>query len=215
MFIYRNAGGAAGGGAPQQSQQPPAPPAPSGEGGQPPAPPGGASPQFSAEQQAAVDRIVTERLERARQSWQADQDAKAKTDADAAEAKRLEDEKRFEELARKHETRAAELDGRLKTTTTGLERATALVNGLLESKKAGLPESMVKVLEGKDIFDQLEIVDAYLAAQPAGGQGQQRSATKPTPGAQTAGADDHWQQAIKRQQTRATENDPYAAIMKR
>ncbi len=215
MFIYRNVGGAAGGGAPQQLQQPPAPPAPTGEGGQPAALSGGAPPQFSAEQQAAVDRIVTERLERAKQSWQADQDAKAKTDADAAEAKRLEDEKKFEELARKHGDKAAELDGKLQSATANLERATTLINGLLESKKAGLPESIVKLLEGKDIFDQLEIVDAYLAAQPAGGQAQQRSATKPTPGAQTAGADDHWQQAIKRQQTRATENDPYAAIMKR
>lgn len=174
-----------------------------------------ATPQFTTEQQAAVDKLIAERLKRAQQKWQDDQKAKAAADTDAAEAKRLADEKRYEELARKHETRAVELDGQLKTATTDLERATALINGLLESKKAGLPEPIVKLLEGKDIFAQLEIVDAYWAAQPASGQGQQRSATKPTPGAQTAGADDHWQQAIKRQQTRATENDPYAAIMKR
>lgn len=171
--------------------------------------------QFSAEQQAAVDRVVAERLKRAQEKWTADQAAKAAADTDAAEAKRLEDEKKFEELARKHGDKAAELDGKLQSATVNLERATTLINGLLESKKAALPEPMVKLLEGKDIFDQLEIVDAYLAAQPAGGQGQQRSATKPTPGAQTAGADDYWQQAIKRQQKQATENDPYAAIMKR
>lgn len=168
--------------------------------------------QFSAEQQAAVDKIIAERLKRAQEKWTSDQIAKAKADTDTTEAKRLADEKRYEELARKHGDKAAELDGKLQTATANLERATTLINGLLESKKKGLPPPMVKLLEGKDIFDQLEIVDAYLAAQPGGGQ---RSATTPTPAPQAAGGTDYVRQAIDRQQKRATAEDPYATMMKR
>lgn len=168
--------------------------------------------QFSAEQQAAVDRVVAERLKRAQEKWTADQQAKVKADTDAAEAKRLADEKKYEELARKHEGRAAELDGKLTAATADLERATTLITTLLESKKKGLPESMAKLLENKSIFDQLEIVDAYLAAQPAGGQ---RATTTPTPQPQAAGQASFVKQAIERQNKRATENDPFAAMMKR
>ncbi len=174
--------------------------------------PAPAQPSFSAEQQAAVDRIVAERLKRAQDKWRADQEAKAAADTDAAEAKRLEDEKKFQELAGRHEKRAAELDAKLQAATADLERATALINGLLESKKKGLPESMAKLLEGRNIFEQLEIADAYLAAQPVGGGS--RSTTPPTPQAQ-AGQSDFVKQAIDRQQKRATANDPYAEMMKR
>lgn len=165
-----------------------------------------------AELQPAVDRIVADRLRRAQEKWQADQQAKATSEADAAESRRLEDEKRFQELARKHESRAAGLEERLGAMTADLERATTLITSLLEGKKKGLPESMVKLLENKSLFDQFEIADAYLASQPAGGQ---RATTTPTPQPQTIGQADFVKQAIEKQQKRATENDPYAAMMKR
>ncbi len=114
-------------------------------------------------------------------------------------------------MARKHEGRAAELDGKLNAATADLERATALINGLLESKKKGLPESVAKLLEGRSIFEQLEIADAFLAAQPAGSGGRTAS-TNPTPSPQTGGAQDFVRQAIERQHTRATAKDPYEAM---
>ena len=190
-----------------QPQQQPAPlPQGGGEGAT------AAAPSFSPEQQAAVDKIVADRLTRAKDKWMADQQAQAAANTDAAEAKRLADEKKYEELARKHEGRAAELDGKLKTAAADLERATALINGLLEGKKKGLPEPIAKLLEGRNIFEQLEIADAYLAAQPAAGQ--RPATTLPTPAPQ-GGQSNFVQQAIERQQKRATENDPYAAMMKR
>lgn len=112
-------------------------------------------------------------------------------------------------MARKHEGKATELGTQLEATKADLERATTLIASMLESRKKGLPEPLVKVLEGKSIFEQLELVDAFLAAQ-----GTQRTATPPTPQAQ-GGQSDYVQQAIKRQQARATANNPYAAMMKR
>jgi hypothetical protein len=227
MKLYRSP--SAQGGAPtQQSQGAGQPPDTSPPSAQPPsgadptaAQDGGPAPgqpvQFTAEQQAAVDRVVAERLRRAQERWQADQDAKAKADAEEADRKRLQDEQKWQELAEKSQGKAAELEGKLTTTKADFERATTLISGLLESKVKGLPESMTKLLEGKSIFDQLEIVDAYLAAQPgqAAAIGPRTASTTPTPGAQTAGQPDFVKQAIERQQKRATEVDPFEAMMKR
>ena len=170
-----------------------------------------ATPQFTTEQQVAVDKLIADRLKRAQQKWQDDQKAKAAADTDAAEAKRLADEQKWQELARKHETRVGELDGQLKTAQSELERATSFITGMLDAKKRGLPEPMQKLLADRGVFEQLEIVEAYLAAQPAAGQ---RTATQPTPQAQ-GGQSDYVKAAIERQQKRATGDDPFAAMMKR
>lgn len=141
---------------------------------------------FSPEQQAAIDKLVAERLTRAREKWAAEQEAKAKADADAAEAERQKAQGEWEALARKHEGKAAELDSKLQTTAADLERATTLIAAMLDGKKEGLPEPITKLLEGRSLFEQLEIVDAYLAAQPAAqpaGAGRVASTT-PTPAAQ-------------------------------
>jgi len=136
--------------------------------------------------QAEVNRIVAERVKRARESWQAEQEAKAKADADAAEAKRQAEQGEWEALARKHEARVTELDGKVQTTTADLEKATALITTMLAGKKEGLPEPIAKLLEGRSLFEQLEIADAFLAAQPPAPaeNGQPRSSTKPTPAPQ-------------------------------
>ena len=193
----------------------PLPPTPSGDGtGAASGSPAPAQPAIPAELQPVVDKVVADRLKRAQDKWKADQEAKAAADTDAAEAKRLEDEKKFQELAQKHERRAVDLDAKLKTATADLEKATALINGLLESKKKGLPESVAKLLEGRSIFEQLEIADAFLAAQPAGSGGRTAS-TNPTPSPQTGGQQDFVRLAIERQNKRATGNDPNEAMMKR
>ncbi len=153
------------------------------------------APTFSAEQQAHIDKVVGDRLRRAQEKWRADQDAKAQAEADkvkaeqdAAEAKRQSEQGEWEALARKQETAATEAKTQVKELSAQLERANGVIAGLVESRKTGLPEAMVKALEGRDLYDQLQLVDAFLTALPAattaaptGVNGQQRQATQPTP----------------------------------
>jgi hypothetical protein len=195
---------AQGGAQPQQEQ-------PTGQAAGASPTPSPATPAIPAELQPVVNQVVAERLKRAREQWDEQQRTKAKTETDAAEAQRLKDEQKWEALARKHETRVGELDGQLKTTQGELERATSFITTMLDAKKRGLPEPMQKLLADRGVFEQLEIVEAYLAAQPAAGQ---RAATPPTPQAQ-GGQTDYVRQAIERQQKRATADDPFAAMMKR
>lgn len=198
---------AQGGAQPTQTQTP----APQGAGGGAPAP---AQPSFSAEQQAHVDRLVGERLKRAQEKWAADQEAKVKADAEAAEAERQKKQGEWEALARKHEGKAADLEGKFKAAEAQLTRANAVIEALVEGRKKGLPEAMLKALEGRDLYDQLQLADAYWQSQPAAA-GQRTAATSPTPAAQPAGQGDFVRQAIERQHKRATDDDPFAAMMKR
>lgn len=140
---------------------------------------------FSPEQQRAIDKLLSERLKRDRAKWEEGLAEKGRAEAEAAEAQRLQDEQKWQELARKHEGKAAEEAARVKELAARLERADAVVGQLLEARKAGLPDAVVKVLDGRDVYDQLEIVNAFLAAQPAAaGQPAQRPATTATPPAQ-------------------------------
>lgn len=148
-------------------------------------------PTFTADQQAHVDKLISERLRRAQEKWRADQDAKAKADADkaraeqdAAEAERQKQQGEWEALAHRQEAAATEAKAQVKELAAQLERANGVIAGLVESRKAGLPEAMLKALEGRDIYDQLQLVDAFQASLPAASvpvNGQQRQATQPTP----------------------------------
>lgn len=148
----------------------------------------GAAGTFTAEQQAAVDKVVADRLKRAEAKWKEAQEAKRREAEEAAEAQRLQDEQKWQELARKHEGKANELEGKFRETQALLERANGVVGQLLDERKAGLPEAVAKLLEGRDLYDQLEIVNAFHAAQPApaAAGGQARPGTPPTPPAQGA-----------------------------
>ena len=162
--------------------------------------------QFSAEQQAAVDRLIAERLRRAQQKWQDDLKARAASDADAAEAKRLADEKRYEELARKREAEAAELKAKLAQMEHDQLRRDA-------DQAAGIPQLWQR-LQGETAEALAEDAKALAAmVQPAAGGGR-TATTSPTPPAQS-GQQDFVRQAIERQQKRATFNDPYAEMMRR
>lgn len=181
----------------EQGQNPLPNPLPQGEGA--------AAVQFSAEQQAAVDRIVAERLRRAQEKWRADQDAKAAADTDAAEAKRLADEAKWQELARKREAEAVELKAKLAQVEYDQQRRDV-------AQAAGIPQLWER-LRGETAEALTEDAKALAAMmQPAGGRG---ASTQPTPPAQTGGPTDFVKQAIERQQKRATENDPYAAMMRK
>ncbi len=143
---------------------------------------------FSAEQQSYIDKLVGERLKRAQEKWMADLEAKGEAEKKSAEAKRLKDEQKWQELAQAQEVKAAEAEGKLATAQEQLERANKLVEGLVESRKKGLPEAMLKALDGRDIYDQLEIANAFLEAMPtqppSGAVPQRQAATTPTPAAQ-------------------------------
>ena len=69
--------------------------------GQAPTGPANAGIQFSPEQQAHVDGLITDRLKRAQVKWEADQKASSDKAAATANATKLAEEKRFQELAEK------------------------------------------------------------------------------------------------------------------
>jgi hypothetical protein len=153
-----------------------------------PAQPAAGALSFSAEQQAHIDRMVGERLKRAQEKWQADLEAKNEAERKAGEAKRLKDEQKWQELAQAQEVKATEAEASLAKAREQLARANKVIEGLVESRKKGLPEAMLKTLDGRDIYDQLELANAFiesLPAQPANGSATQRQAvTTPTPEAQ-------------------------------
>lgn len=57
--------------------------------------------EFTAEQQAVIDKAISERLKRAEEQWQAKQADAVKAAEDAAELKRLEENNQFKELYEK------------------------------------------------------------------------------------------------------------------
>ena len=222
MFIMRDEGGGPSGGQPAGTGKP-VDPQPktgagevtTGEGSDGGEGSGEEKITFTPEQQTAINKLVAERLDRAKQAWQEETSRKAEKDTETAEAQRLAGEKKFEELAQKLERKKAELEKRLAETEEKLTRATGIVEGLLESKKKGLPDPIMRLLDDRDLFEQFEIVDAYAATQPAGTN--RTSATQPTPVPQQSGGGDHVQQAIERQHQRAGggSRDPYEAMFKR
>jgi hypothetical protein len=116
--------------------------------------------------QADVDRIVGERLERARAKWERD---KQKVDEEA-DADRLAEQEKWQELAEKHSKRAKELEAESETLQAALEEAqkqTKRVEGALgaylETAREGLPEHILALLDKLDVVDQL----AWLAENRA------------------------------------------------
>lgn len=115
-----------------------------------------AEPKFT---QADIDRIVTERLERERKK----SDDKAQKAKEEAEAKALEEQQKFQELAEKRGTKVTELETSVTDLTTKLETATAkaerfeaALNGLLEKQRKAVPEHLVALLDKLDPVEQLE-----------------------------------------------------------
>ena len=159
--------------------QPPQTPAPLPQGAEvaPTAVP--AQPGFTAEQQAAVDRLVSERLKRDRAKWQQEAEAEAKAKAEAAEAERQQALGEWEVLARKHEATAAELKAKLAQMEHDQLRRDA-------AQAAGIPQLWQR-LQGETAEALAEDAAALAAmmqpTQPVSGQ-PVRPATLPTPPAQ-------------------------------
>ena len=115
-----------------------------------------AEPTFT---QADIDRILTERLERERKK----SDDKARKAKEDAEAKALEEQSKFQELAQQRGTKVAELETSVTTMATELETAKAtaeryqkaLTNILAEQLKR-VPEHLTSLLAKLDPVEQLE-----------------------------------------------------------
>ena len=92
---------------------------------------------FSEEQQQHIDRLIGDRLTRAKTKWEADL-AAAKTKADQdAETAQLAEQEKYKELAGKHQARIAELEpleGRM-------QEYVEAVDGLLAAKIEALGET--------------------------------------------------------------------------
>lgn len=118
---------------------------------------------FSEEQQKHLDKLLADRLKRAKQKWQEDTDA-AKAEADrAAEERRLESEREFEELAnqRKSDLDAAKADGaekqaKIDELEARRERLEAVLKAQLAEARKNLPDHIINLLDKLDVPDQLE-----------------------------------------------------------
>lgn len=99
--------------------------------------------QFTDEQQRAIDRVVTERLKRAKEKW--DADAKSAADKASAEAEqaRLKEQAKWQELAERHEARVKALEP-LEAETKAYAEA---VEALLAAKLKELGEAASKAVE--------------------------------------------------------------------
>lgn len=109
--------------------------------------------------QSDIDRIVTERLERASKK----SDERAQKVKEDAEAKALEEQSKFQELAEKRGTKVAELETSVTTLTAQVEsnqseaqRYKAALSGLLEKQRKAVPEHLHTLLDKLDPVEQLE-----------------------------------------------------------
>lgn len=168
------------------------PPAPGGTGDGPGAatPPNAGTPQpvqFTPEQQAHIDAIVKERLARGREKWEADNAAARQKAEQEAEAARLAEQQKWQELAQKREAEAKALEGKLKEAEGRegrLARLEAALEAHLDTQRAGLPAHLLTLLDKMPVEEQLEYLAGNAAAlRPAGGQ---QASIPPTPQAQGA-----------------------------
>ena len=102
--------------------------------------------------QADIDRIVAERLHRANQQA-AEKEAKARADA---EAKSLEEQKKFEELAAKRKLDLDTATAQLEQASQQGKRYAEALTKLLEQQRKGIPDHVIALLDTQDPVDQLE-----------------------------------------------------------
>ena len=98
--------------------------------------------------QADIERIIAERLDRERKKAE-EKAAKAQAEA---EAKALEEQKQYKELAEKHAARIAQLEA----IEPKAQRHEAALVKLLEAQRKSIPEHVITLLDKLDVADQLE-----------------------------------------------------------
>lgn len=110
---------------------------------------------FSAEQQAEVDRIVKDRLDRERKkSEETAEKARKKSEEDA-----LSQNKQFEELANTRQGKIVELEKKLQeneTVASALQQYKEVVAGIVKNQVANLPKPVKSLIEKMDPLEQMQ-----------------------------------------------------------
>lgn len=129
---------------------------PDGEGKSPELNDGGKI-EFTAEQQAAIDQIVADRLKREREKVE----KASRKERDDAEAQRLAEEQKWQTLSEKQaekikemEEQTAELDG-LKAELEAYKKA---LEEHVESVRKGLPPEVVELLSKLPVIEQMAYI---------------------------------------------------------
>lgn len=102
---------------------------------------------FTPEQQAKIDAIVADRLKRERSKIETEQ-AEAKRKADeAAEQTRLEDERKFQELADKHKAKVGELEPQVASQAETISSYETAVTEILEAEIKAIGDAAKTAVE--------------------------------------------------------------------
>ena len=116
---------------------------------------------------AEVNAIVQERLERERKQQErakAESEAQASEAAKAESARKLADEKRFEELVAVKQAEIDDLAAKVKTgesVAEKLARLEAVLTARRDAECGELPDEVTELLAGKDIAEQIEWLTKY------------------------------------------------------
>lgn len=98
---------------------------------------------FTPEQQAALDKIVGERLGRAKEKWESTAETAREKAKDAAETARLTEQQEFKTLADKANARVLELE----PLAAQVEVYSETFTKMLEARRKGLPPHIVTLLD--------------------------------------------------------------------
>lgn len=134
---------------------------------------------FSEAQQGKLDTIIGERLQRAREKWEAEAETAKKKAIEQAEATRLEEQKEFQKLAEQRAAKVVELEGQVEQAASlqaDLDRYKGALKQYVAAAREGLPDHLTPLLDALDPVAQLE----YLTAN-AEALGQVVTGPPPTP----------------------------------
>lgn len=136
---------------------------------------------FDESQQAAIDRLIGERLKRARDRWEAEAQAAQEQEQAEAKAKRLEEQQEFQELAEQRKARVKELESRVSDLEPELKRHKEVLENHAAAMMDGLPDHVLALLAKMDVVERLDYLSEHgdkLRTSGKGGRG-----VPPTPGA--------------------------------
>jgi len=105
--------------------------------------------------QADIDKIIADRLARAKDGWDKKAADATKKAADKAEEQRLKEQAEWQALAEKHEAELAEIKPQYEASAERLDRYTTALTSYLESARAGVPGHIISLLDNLDPVEQL------------------------------------------------------------
>ena len=109
-----------------------------------------------------MDRVIQERLDRAKTKWDSDAAEAQRQATESAEAQRLQEQQQWQKLAEKHEAKVKELKPRAQAA----EEYEAALNVYLEKERTGRDAGILELLDGLPPHKQLEWLAAHPVAAP-------------------------------------------------